>query len=74
MEVWIQQVVEVLPDGTPYLLILFLIAFSESLPMIGLLMPGSTLVVLAGFLCVPQKRGRLFYLYCVSQKKRITAR
>ena len=50
MEIWLQQIVELLPEGGIYYLLLFLIAFSESLPMIGLLMPGSTLVVLAGFL------------------------
>jgi undecaprenyl-diphosphatase len=35
-----------------------MIAFTESLPMLGLLMPGSTLVVLAGFL-VFQGKGSL---------------
>ena len=55
METWLQQVVEMLPDGYLYLLLLFLIAFGESLPMIGLLLPGSTLVVLAGFLAFHDK-------------------
>jgi undecaprenyl-diphosphatase len=50
MDEWLQQFVQLLPEGGSYYLVLFLIAFSESLPMIGLLMPGSTLVVLAGFL------------------------
>ena len=52
---WLQQVVEMLPGGYLYLLLLFLIAFGESLPMIGLLLPGSTLVVLAGFLAFHDK-------------------
>ena len=55
MEAWLQQIVAMLPTGFGYSLILFLIAFSESLPMIGLLMPGSTLVVLAGFLAFSGK-------------------
>ena len=55
MEAWLQQIVEMLPDGYLYLLLLFLIAFGESLPMIGLLLPGSTLVVLAGFLAFHDK-------------------
>jgi undecaprenyl-diphosphatase len=47
---WLQQIVELLPNGYLYLLLLFLIAFTESLPIVGLLMPGSSLVVLAGLL------------------------
>jgi undecaprenyl-diphosphatase len=50
MENWLQQFVQFLPDGQSYYLVLFLIAFGESLPLIGLLVPGSTLIVLAGFL------------------------
>ena len=50
METWLQQFIGFLPDGGSYLLLLFLIALAESLPMIGLLVPGSTLIVLAGFL------------------------
>jgi len=62
---WLQQVIAVLPDGGLYLLLLFLIAFFESLPMIGLAMPGSTLVVLAGFLVVHGK-GTLLPLLLVT--------
>lgn len=50
METWLQQLIELLPEGGGYYLILLLIAFAESLPMVGLLVPGSTLIVLAGFL------------------------
>jgi undecaprenyl-diphosphatase len=39
-----------LPDGGLYYATLFLIAMSESIAMIGLAVPGSTLIVLAGFL------------------------
>ncbi len=62
---WLQAFVEFLPDGDIYLLLLFIIAFTESLPLIGLLMPGSTLVVLAGFLVV-QGKGDLLFLIIVS--------
>lgn len=50
MEQWLQHIINALPDGGLYLGALFLVAFSESLPVIGLLMPGSTLIVMAGFL------------------------
>jgi undecaprenyl-diphosphatase len=50
MESWLQQFIGILPDGTSYLVALFIIALTESLPMIGLLVPGSTLIVFAGFL------------------------
>lgn len=62
---WLQQFIHLLPDGASYLLLMFLIAFGESLPMIGLLMPGSTLVVLAGFLVV-QGKGTLLPLIVVT--------
>jgi len=55
MEQWLQQFMEILPDGGNYLLILFLIAFAESTPMIGLIVPGSTLIVFAGFLVLEGK-------------------
>ncbi len=55
MEYWLQQVINYLPAGTNYLLLLFLIAFAESLPVIGLIVPGSTLIVLAGFLALHGK-------------------
>lgn len=50
MDTWLQQLVQLLPQGGSYYLLLFLVSFAESLPMIGLLVPGSTIVVLAGFL------------------------
>ena len=55
MESWLQQFIQWLPEGINYYLILFLIAFGESLPMVGLLLPGSTLIVLAGFLIIHGK-------------------
>lgn len=59
MDTWLQQLVQLLPDGISYYLILFLVAFGESLPMIGLLIPGSTVIVLSGFLAF---HGKGFYL------------
>lgn len=55
MEIWLQNVLQWLPEGLTYLTLLMFIAFFESLPVIGLLMPGSTLIVLAGFLTVQGK-------------------
>ena len=55
MEHWLQQFMEFLPDGWNYLLVMFLIAFAESTPMIGLIVPGSTLIVFAGFLVLKGK-------------------
>ena len=55
MDKWLEQVTAFLPDGNGYFWVIFLIAFSESLPLIGLLVPGSTLIVLAGFLVVHGK-------------------
>ncbi len=55
MEAWLQEFIHLLPEGISYYLLLFLIALSESLPIVGLLMPGSTLVVLAGFLAFNSK-------------------
>jgi len=55
MESWLQQFIEFLPGGGIYLLLLFGIAFAESLPVIGLLVPGSTLIVLSGFLALHGK-------------------
>ncbi len=65
METWLQQFIGFLPDGGSYLLLLFLIALAESLPMIGLLVPGSTLIVLAGFLALHGK-GSLLLLGVVT--------
>ncbi|MCK4502273.1 MAG: DedA family protein [Desulfuromonadales bacterium] len=55
MESWLQQFIELLPDGTTYLMALFLVAIAESIPMLGLLIPGSTAVVFAGFLVLHGK-------------------
>lgn len=66
MENWLQHLLEWLPEGNSYFVLLMFITFFESLPIVGLLMPGSTLVVLAGFLAVHGK-GALFPLiiFCI---------
>lgn len=65
MESLLQQLMGWLPDGMPYLALLFFITFFESLPIIGLIMPGSTLVVFAGFLIVHGKGSLLpLILFC----------
>ncbi len=61
MELWFQNFIELLPSGALYLLILFLIAFAEALPLFGLAVPGSTLAVFAGYLVIHGK-GTLFSL------------
>ena len=55
MENWMQQLMAILPEGASYLILVALIAFIESLPLLGLAMPGSTLIVLAGFLAAHGK-------------------
>ncbi len=52
---WLQQFVTILPEGEAYLVLILLIALIESLPILGLAMPGSTLIVLAGFLAAHGK-------------------
>ncbi len=52
---WMQQLIAILPNGVVYLILLFLVAFFESIPLLGLAVPGSTLIVLAGFLAAHGK-------------------
>ena len=62
MAEWLHYIIETLPDGSTYLLLVALVAYIESIPLIGLAMPGSTLIVLAGFLAAHGKSdlGSLF--------------
>lgn len=55
MNDWLQQIIVFLPEGPAYLGLVALVAFLESLPLIGLAMPGSTLIVFAGFLAAHGK-------------------
>ncbi|HMB15607.1 MAG TPA: DedA family protein [Pelovirga sp.] len=65
METWIQQVLTFLPEGSKYYFLIFFVALAESLPVAGLLVPGSTIIVLAGFLIVAGK-GNLATLILVA--------
>ncbi len=55
MEHWLQQTIELLPNGSTYLFALFVVAFAESIPIIGLLVPGSSAIIFAGFLVLHGK-------------------
>lgn len=55
MEDWLRHLFSYLPEGGGYYLLIGLIAFGESLVGIGLLLPGSTLCVFAGFLALHGK-------------------
>lgn len=50
MEAWLQEIFAWLPEGWPYYALLGAIALLESVVGIGLLVPGSVLIVFAGFL------------------------
>jgi undecaprenyl-diphosphatase len=66
MEAWIQHVVEILPDGISYLPLIGLVAFFESIPLLGLAMPGSSLIILAGFLAAHGKGDPATIILCSS--------
>jgi len=55
MEEWLQQLFNWLPGGPLYLGAIALIAFLESLVAVGVIVPGSTLIVFAGFLALHGK-------------------
>ncbi|MEJ2200450.1 MAG: DedA family protein, partial [Desulfuromonadaceae bacterium] len=55
MAAWIQDIFYWLTIGPLYYVLVFLISFSESLALIGLFVPGSTLIVFAGFLAANGK-------------------
>ncbi len=49
MESWLQQIFSWLPSGGVYFLLVGVISFLESLAFVGILVPGSVLIVFAGF-------------------------
>ncbi|BCA80245.1 bifunctional DedA family/phosphatase PAP2 family protein [Desulfuromonas sp. AOP6] len=55
MEDWLQELFAWLPQGGSYYLLIAFISLFESIVGIGLLMPGSVLVVFAGFLAASGK-------------------
>ncbi|MDY6847527.1 MAG: VTT domain-containing protein [Geoalkalibacter sp.] len=50
MDPWIETTISWLPSGVPYYLLLGLISLLESLAIVGIFVPGSVLIVMAGFL------------------------
>lgn len=55
METWLQGLLELLPAGGTYLVLIGVIAYLESLPVVGLIVPGSTLILFSGFLALHGK-------------------
>ncbi len=55
MESWLQDIFRWLPSGGPYYTLIFFISLLESLALVGLFMPGSVLIVFAGFLAAHGK-------------------
>ena len=55
MEDWLRDIFAWLPDGWRYSLLVGVVAYLESLPVLGLLVPGSTLILFAGFLALHGK-------------------
>ena len=50
MDAWLLNIWNQLPQGPTFLAAAFVVAYLESLVAIGLLVPGSTLIVVSGFL------------------------
>lgn len=50
MDTWLLDIWQNIPGGVPFLAAAALVAYIEGLVVLGLIMPGSTLVVLCGFL------------------------
>lgn len=55
MDGWLQSFINYLPEDNLYLPVLLAIAFVEGLPILALVVPGSTLAVFAGFLVIHGK-------------------
>lgn len=62
MAEWLQSLILWLPGGGNYYLLLFVIAFAESLAVVGLIVPGSSLILIAGFL-VAAGKGQFIHLF-----------
>ncbi len=50
MDAWLLEIWAQIPGGIPFLAAAAMVAYVEALVIVGLVMPGSTLVVLCGFL------------------------
>ena len=58
MEEWLHQLFNWLPGGAIYYMAIAVIAFLESLVAIGVIVPGSTIIVFTGFLALHGKEER----------------
>jgi len=65
VETWLQQFFSWLPDGPLYYLLFGIISFLESLAVVGIVVPGSVVIVFSGFLAANGK-GDLSLLIAVS--------
>ena len=65
MEPWLETVASFLPSGGLYYFCLGLITFLESLALVGIFIPGSVVIVLAGFLAAHGK-GDIWMLMTVA--------
>lgn len=52
MEEWLKNLFELMPDGAIYYTAIAIIAFLESLVAVGVIIPGSSLIVFTGFLAL----------------------
>lgn len=55
MEEWLHQLFNWLPGGIIYYVLIALVAFLESLVAVGVIVPGSTIIVFTGFLALHGK-------------------
>lgn len=65
MESWLTELFSWLPSGATYYLLIGLIAYGESLVAVGLVLPGSTICVCAGFFAL-HGQGDIWLLILVS--------
>jgi undecaprenyl-diphosphatase len=65
MEEWLQNLFTLMPDGGIYYTAIAIVAFMESLVAVGVIIPGSSLIVFAGFLAL-HGRGEIIYIIAVA--------
>lgn len=65
MEDWLRNLFELMPDGGIYYTAIAVVAFLESLVAAGVIIPGSSLIVFAGFLAL-HGRGDITIIICVA--------
>jgi undecaprenyl-diphosphatase len=65
MEEWLQNLFTLMPQGGIYYTAIAIVAFLESLVAAGVIIPGSSLIVFAGFLAL-HGRGEIIYIIAVA--------